>query len=592
MEKAKGVNWDLTFLYDSLRDKKIKEDLEKAKQLADKFEEKYRGRIAAESLTPAVLETALKDIEKVYSLMIKTRSFSHLRFAENTGNMDAQSLLLNLQKEGAEIQNKLVFFNLELLDIPDETFKSLVDSKQLASYKYWLLNLRKWKPYKLSEKEEQIINIKDITGKNANVQLHDEYTASFKFPIEIEGEVKTPTESEVVALFSSDDRDLRKRAFDSFFDVFGENSLVLASIFNTLINDHFLECKRRGIEDVMETAYIRDNVSKELIDTLMGVVRDNYPLVQRYYKLKAGLLNLKKLEGYDRLAPVAKEVKIPFEDGKKMVVNAYTDFDGEFGTRIERFFDEKWIDAEIRPKKESGAFCAGILPELHPAVLANYNDRLEDVFTIAHELGHGVHDLYAGEVQSLLTYHPPLVLAETASIFGEMLLTDKLIKEANTDELKKKVLARQLEDVFNTVSRQVMYVLFEKEAHGISRKRKLSKEELSELWGKFEGELYGDSINPHPKQNYYWARVGHFFFENFYCYAYAFGQLFVLGLYRQYLNKGEDFIPLYKDLLRAGGQFPPAIVGKNIGIDLTKPDFWHGGFDYVKNLIDELEKLA
>ncbi len=592
MERAKGARWDLTFLYDSLKDKRIIEDLKKAKKLAEDFEKEYRGKIAEEKVTPKLLSKALRDMENIHALIIKPRSFSRLRFSEDSGNTEAQSVLLNIRKEGTEITNKIVFFNLELLDIPDEVFKALIESDELRQYKYWLLNQRKWKPYKLSEKEEQIINMKDVTGKSANIQLYDEYSTHFEFSMEIEGKVKKLTESEVTAYFSNEERGLRERAFDSFFDVYNKSSLVIASILNTLITDHHLECQRRGIKDIMETAYIRDNVSKELIDTLICVVKDHYPLVQRYYRLKAKLLGLKQLEGFDRLAPVGKEIKVSFKEGKEMVLDASMGFDEGFGRRVKRFFDEKWIDAEVRPRKDSGAFCAGILPGTHPVILTNYSDRIEDVFTLAHELGHGVHDLYSGEKQRLLTYYPPLVLAETASIFGEMLLTDKLADEAKTDEVKKKVISRLLEDIFNSVSRQVMYVLFEKEAHRVSKNEKLSKEAMSKLWGKFEGELYGDSINPHPKQHYYWARISHFIFTHFYCYAYAFGQLFVLGLYQQYRERGKKFIPVYKELLEAGGQFPPVIVGKKVGIDLEKPDFWAGGFDYVRGLIDELERLV
>ncbi len=592
MQKAKGIVWDLSFLYSALDDPKIEKDLVKGDELADAFVGKYRGKIANKSVDAKTLMAAIADLEDVYRVASKPYHFASLKFSENTGHPDVLSLIENVRNRFTQIHNKLVFFNIELMDMSEARAKAIMADPEFEHYKFWLQESRKSKPHTLTEKEEQIINIKDTTGNGAFVQLYEEITSSLKFPIKLDGEKKMMNGEEVAALFMSPDRKTRRKAFDSFYAVYKDNSKVIAAILNILVRDHANEMKLRKYPNAMSPAYLRDQVSEETIKNLMDVVAENYTLAQRYYRIKAKLLGLKVLKGWDRSAPVGKDYKFNWDEAQKMVLESYKKFDPEVGKRVKMFFDKKWIDAEVRPGKRGGAFCSGTLPHLNPVVLMNYTDTLGDIYTLAHELGHGLHDQYAAEKQGILTYHPPLVAAETASVFGEMLLTDKLLKEVKDDEMKRDIICRELEGVFNTCSRQIMYVAFEKRIHEEGSKRRLSPDDISKIWDEEEKRIYGETMEFHELQNYYWARVGHFFFARFYCFAYAFGKMFVLALYKRYLDDPKSFVPAYKELLRFGGQVPPHILAENLGMDVTKREFWEGGFEYVKDKIEQLEKIV
>jgi oligoendopeptidase F len=485
----------------------------------------------------------------------------------------------------------MVFFNVELMEMPDDRAEAIIADPTFGHYSWWLKEARKSKPFTLSEKEEQVINLKDSNGKDALTQLYEEYTGDFEFPIEVNGEMKKLTGEEVAALFVSADRETRRKAYDAFYTVYKDNVKVITSILNFLVRDHASEGGLRGYPTAMTPAYLRDQVSQETIDNLMKVVEENYKLAQRYYRIKAKLLGLDVLRGWDRSAPIGKEYKLNWQEAHDLVVKSYDEFDPEVGQRAEWFFSRNWIDAEVRKGKRGGAFCSGTMPHLNPVVLMSFTDTLNDTYTLAHELGHGLHDLYAAEKQGMVTYHPPLCVAETASVFGEMLMTDKLLKDASDKEMKRDVICRELEGVFNTCSRQIMYIAFEKRLHEEGSKKRLSADDLCRIWQEEEVKIYGDSVVPHELQQYYWARIGHFFFARFYCFAYAFGKLFVLALYQLYLRDPKAFIPAYKDLLRAGGQEPPHVLAAKLGMDITKPEFWQGGFDYVEHRLSELERL-
>ena len=592
MNKAEGVVWDLSFLYDSIDDPRIIDDLDKGKVLAEKFVADFRGRIKSDDITTGDLLKAISDMENVYVCASKPYHFASLKFSEDTQNQKHLALLAMVRDRFTHIRNLLVFFDVELMEMSDETAGRIISDPAFEHFKFWLMEARKSKPYTLTEKEEQVINLKDTTGKSALVQFYQEYTGDFKFELEVDGEVKTLTGEEISSFFLHPDRELRKKAYDSFFRVFKANDKQISFILGTLVKDHANEGKLRKYPDAMTTAYLRDQVDKDTIDNLMAVVEENYSLVQRYYKLKAIMLGLEKLKGWDRSAPVGKDYSFKWDEARNMVEDAYSAFDPEVGGFISEFFTKNWIDAEIRTGKRGGAFCSGTLPHLNPVVLMNFTDKLNDVYTLAHELGHGLHDIFAAQKQGLTTYHPPLCVAETASIFGEMLLTDKLLKEATSNDMKRDIICRQLEGIFNTCSRQIMYIAFERKIHAEGAKRRLTPDEISNLWEVEESRMYGDSIELHPMQKLYWARIGHFIFARFYCFAYAFGKLFVLALYQRYLQDPEAFIPAYKEMLRAGGQIPPHLLASKLGMDITAGEFWKEGFKYAEGLLDELEKLV
>jgi oligoendopeptidase F len=423
--------------------------------------------------------------------------------------------------------------------------------------------------------------------------LFDEFTSSFEWQLEIDGEVKTLTESEIRELLRQPDADLRLRAKVAHDSKYGENALIFTNILGSLIKDHATEIDMRGYSSPIQPSHLQNKVPTEVAETMMQVTVEHFPLVQQYFRLKAKLLGIPKLRGSDLHAPVTKSKRVvPYEEAKSLVLQSFNNFSPEFGGIIERAFTENWIDAEIRLGKRGGAFCYSVVPSMHPYVLVNYVDNLDSVYTMAHELGHALHNIIAGQKQTLLTYHPPLVLAETASVFAEMLLTRQLLSEEKDRQNKIQIIASKLEDFFGTISRQTMYTYFELDAHLEGAKRRLSADDLCQLWIKHRDEMYGDSVDFLPEEKWFWAVIPHFIHTRFYCYAYTFGALFVLALFNRYQEQGNAFVPGYRALLAAGDSDWPDKLLKKMGMDFSNPSFWEGGFKVIKSLLDELQDLS
>ncbi len=591
MEKAKGVVWDLRDLYASDRDPKISQDIEEAATAAAEFNKTYRGKIAAGGVE--ILRPALTAYENILETMYRPYAMASLLFAGN-GRSDAyKALMANVRDAFTRIENETLFFPLEIQKISDEKIGEYFSSRKLGHYQHYIESLRLFTPYMLDEKNEQIINSKNLTGKTALVNLFDEFTAAFEWQLEVDGEIKTLTESEIRELLRKPDADLRRRAKIAHDGKYGENSLIFTNIFGNLIKDHATEMEMRGYRSPIQPTHLANKISEEVVDTMMQVTTEHYSQARQYYKLKARLLGLPKLAGSDLHAPVTQaDPKIPYDKGRALVLESFQSFAPEFGEIMKRAFSENWIDAEIRPGKRGGAFCMSVSPTLHPYVLMNYVDNLNSVYTMAHELGHALHGVLAGEKQTLLTYHAPLVLAETASVFAEMLLTRRLFSEKLDRDTKIQILCSKLEDFFGTISRQTMYIQFELEAHLEGAKRRLSADDFCKLWLKHRDEMYGDAIDFLPEEKWYWSVIPHFIHTRFYCYAYTFGALFVLALYNRYLEDGEKFVPRYRAILAAGDSTWPKNLIESVGMDFTQPEFWRGGFKVIQSLLDELEELV
>ncbi len=593
MKKAKGITWDLSALYENEDDPKINADLDKALASAKSFKAEYRGKIASDACEDKLLLQALRDYETLLETGYRPYAMANLLFSGDGKSDKYKSMVAKVQETVTRMSNETLFFGLEIQKIAEEKLAVFLQHEALAHYRHHIETLRLFTPYTLAENEEQIINRKDLSGKTAFVNLFDEFTAEFEWQLEIDGEKKTLTSSEIRELQRNQDADLRYRAKKAHDGKYAENALIFTNVFGNLIKDHATEMEMRGYDSPILPSHMGNNVPPVVVDTMMQTTSEHYPLVQRYLRLKAKMIGLPKLKGSDLYAPVIKtDRKVPFEEGTAMVLDSMNSFSPEFGNIIERGFTERWIDAEIRSGKRGGAFCYSIAPSVHPFVLMNYVDNLDSVYTMAHEFGHALHSVLAYEKETILTFHAPLVLAETASVFAEMLLTRKLLAEETERESRIQIISGKLEDFFGTISRQNMYTLFELDAHLEGAKRRLSADDFSQLWLKRRDEMYADTVDFLEEEKWFWSVIPHFIHTRFYCYAYTFGALFVLALFNQYEKEGAPFVPKYRALLAAGDSDSPENVIKKIGMDFSQKSFWQGGFKVIESLLDELEGLV
>ncbi|MDZ7288306.1 MAG: M3 family oligoendopeptidase [candidate division KSB1 bacterium] len=591
--KAEGVRWDISDLYARHDDERLEADLMTTVEQAEKFAARYRGKINCDDLTAETLHRAIVELEAIYTRIYKPGIYAFLAFSADTADDAIKALYARCQDLMAQVQNLVLFFELEVQKIPQVRMDELLASDRLSGYRHYLEGVRLFAPYTLSEKEEQVINKKDLSGKHVFVNLFDEYVASFTWQLEVDGEMKTLTGEEMRHLLRHPDPALREKAKRAYDGRFGENAIIFTNIFNAMLKDHSLEMEMRGYQSPMAPAHLRNRIAAEVVETMMEVTSAYYHLAQEYYKLKAELLRMPKVRGCDLIAPVVEKREIiPWQEGKRLVLQAFENFSPEFHRLAQSMFDNRWIDAEVRRNKRGGAYCEGTVPQHHPYVLMSYNDDINNVYTLAHELGHALHDFFAGRKQTLFNFQPPLVAAETASVFAEMLLTRKLLAEVKERELRIAILTGKLEDLLATIHTQNYYTRFELDAHLQAAKERLSATQLCQLWTERRREMYGDAVDFLPEQQWYWAAIPHFIHTRFYCYAYTFGALLVLALFRRYEEQGESFIPRYIQLLETGGSDTPENMIKRMGFDIRHAEFWESGFRVMQSFLEELMALS
>jgi oligoendopeptidase F len=473
--------------------------------------------------------------------------------------------------------------------LDDENAKRLLEDS--GDYRYWLEQIRSLKPYTLSEAEEKIVNIKNVTGSSAMDMLYDSITNRYMFKVEVDGEIKEMTRGELMTYARSADPEMRKRAYQELYRVYGEEAPILGQIYSNIVRDWKNEnIGLRGYRKPMSVRNTINDLPDDVIDTLLEVARKNIGIFHRFFKLKARRLGIEKLRRYDIYAPVSESDKrYSYDEAAAMTFEAFNRFDPKFAQLAKRVFDDDHIDSEVRKGKMDGAFCSTLTPDLTPWVMLNYNGKANDVSTMAHELGHAIHSMMAEE-HSLFTQHACLPLAETASTFGEMTLTDLLLERETDEGVKQDILFSQLDDAFATIIRQVYFAIFERDAHEMIANN-ASVDELNENYLANLKEEFGDAVDVSDEFKYEWVSIPHIFGTPFYVYAYAFGQLLVFALYKRYQEEGESFKPKYMRILSAGGSIAPIPLLAEAGMDITKAEFWQGGFDVIEGMVSKLEQM-
>ncbi len=581
--------WDLSELFPGFGSPELESAFDNVEEQVASFEG-VRGKLNPDIDAKTFLDV-VRASEEATRIVNRIYVFAGLSFAADTQDQNAQSLMGRVQQFGAEMQNRTLFFNLWWKDLDDANAQRLMDAS--GDYRYYLEEIRHFKPHTLSEAEEKVINLKDVTGSAALINLYDAITNRYVFKLEVDGEVKELTRAQLQQYYQGPDPDLRAKAYQELYRVFGEDGPVLGQMYQTRARDWYNEnITLRKFSSPIAVRNLSNDIPDEAVDVLMDVTKKNARIFHRYFKMKARHIGIPsgKLRRYDIYAPVAKSDKtFEFGDAARMVLESFSAFEPRVGELAQRVFDQDHLDSEIRKGKQGGAFCASINPENTPYVLMNYTGRARDVATLAHELGHAIHAMLASH-HSTFTFHSSLPLAETASTFGEMMLTEKLLAEETDEAVRRDILFKQMDDAFATILRQIYFAMFEREAHEMIQKN-ASTDELSAAYMKNLEEQFGDSVELSEEFKWEWVSIPHIYHTPFYVYAYAFGQLLVFSLYQQYKAEGEAFKPKYLKILSAGGSEAPEKILSEAGIDIRSPQFWQGGFDVLSRMVDELEKL-
>ena len=543
-------------------------------------------------MEPRVFLDILRQYEDLANRLQVVSGYAALWFYADTGSQEALTFRNRVRQMATAAANRMLFFTLWWRSLSDdEAWRLLPSESEHGDYRHYLQDLRRFKPHTLDEKSEQIINTKDQNGIEGVMTLYSMLTNRLEFTLEAEGETKKLTRDELMSYVFSPNAELRAAAYRELYRVYAQEANVLGQVYVSRVRDwHDEQVGLRGYPSPIAVRNLDNDIPDRAVQVLLEVARQNAPLFQRYFRLKAGWLGLDRLRRYDLYAPLAtSDRKIAYPEAVRSVLETFDDFHPQFAALAERLFAENHLDSEIRKGKRGGAFCFTVLPRYTPWVLVNFAGRVRDVATLAHELGHAIHAMLASG-HSSLTQHASLPLAETASVFGEMLMTDRLLREEPDPLARRELLAAAVDDVYATVLRQAYFVLFEIEAHDAIRAGR-STDELCELYTGKLREQFGDSVEVAPEFRYEWLSIPHIYQTPFYCYAYSFGQLLVLALYRRFQEEGDAFKPGYLRLLSYGGSARPENILAEVGIDMTDRSFWQGGFDLVRERIDELEGM-
>jgi oligoendopeptidase F len=583
---AEGIAWDLSDLYAGAEDPRFEADIKEAEDSAVVFRERYYGKVG--ELSAVELADAISERERIDSLLTRAAYYAHLDFATNMADPAKGALVSKLTEKGAALDTQLLFFGLDIADLGDDAAEALLADPALEQWDHWIRSLRKFRPYLLSEPEEKIVTEKSVSGVSAWDRLYEELLSALK--VEIDG-VEVGFE-EAMAKLHAHDRDERRNAAESVTRALEPGLRTRVFIFNTILLDKSIDDRLRGYPTWLSSRNLRNETTDEAVQALIDATVSRYDVVQRYYRLKAQMLGLDRITYYDRFAPISEDsTKMSWETAREVVVDAYAEFSPRAGDIVEQFFTDRWIDAPIRENKRTGAFCATTVPNAHPYVFMNFTGERRSVLTLAHELGHGLHGALSMPL-GLYNADTPLTTAETASVFGEALTFKRLLALEDDPHKRLDLLAGRIEDAIATTFRQISMNRFEEAVHTARREEgELSIDRFQELWLTQQTRMFEDSVDL-DGYGTWWSYVSHFTGVPGYVYAYAYGFLFALAIFRKYELEGDSMVEPYFELLSAGGSKSPEELAQIVGLDLTDPGIWDTGIDALAAELDEAEALA
>lgn len=587
MATFQQTRWDLSELLAAPSGEPLDTALQVVEARTAKFEA-ARAKLKPEMDEEEFLDL-VKELEDLHRVARRVLAYPDLWFTEDTQNQNALALKARTEQLGAQLSNRTLFFSLWWKDLDDANAQRLL--RNAGDYSYWLETERKFKPHTLSEAEEKVITIKDVNGINGLNTVYDMLTNKYMFNLQVDGVSKTMTRDELMTHVRHPSPDVRAATYQELFRVYKEDATVLSQIYTNRVNDWKAEqVELRHFSSPIAARNLGNDVPDAAVDTMLEVCRKNAVVYQRYFKLKAKWLGLSPMRRSDIYAPLAPvDADYPYSDAVNLVLDSFEKFSPAVASEARRVFDANHVDSQLRQGKRGGAFCASILPDLPSYVLLNYAGKVRDVSTLAHEFGHAIHAGLARE-HSVFTFHSSLPMAETASVFGEMILNERLLKENRDPALRRDILSRIVDDAYATVMRQAFFSMFEKVAHA-AIVNGATTDELCQLYMENVHAQFGDAVEVHDDFKWEWIVVPHFYHVPFYVYAYSFGQLMTLALYQRYRTEGESFKPKYLKILSYGGSASPQTILGEAGIDITSADFWQGGFDVISGFIDQLEAL-
>ena len=584
---AEDVRWDLTDLFQSAADPKIESVLGRELERAREFETTYKGQIA--SLEPKAFAEMMDELAEYEESAARPEVYAYMLHSQDTQDHAAGRLLARVREASAERGSHMVFFALELAQLTDEQANKLYADPAAAKYKHTVEEARKFRPHQLSEPEERVLTDFSPVGSAAWTRLFEELCARIR--VDVDG--KQLALDEALNLLREPDRNVRRKASGAVTEALRGDIKTRGYIFNVILQDKAIDDRLRQFPSWISSRNLANETSDEAVQALVDAVTGRYDICIRFYRVKRKLLGVGDLHEWDRYAPISEVQRdMTWDDAKELVLGSYNRFSTRAGKLVQEFFDRNWIDAPVVKGKAGGAYCMPVTPHHHPYVLMNFTGKLRDALTLAHELGHGLHDRLAVK-QHIFDYHPPLTLAETASVFGEALTFDRIMSEETDPKVRLAMLCNQCEDAFSTVFRQVAFNRYEDAAHTLRRTEgELSEAQLGDLFQEKLQAMFGDALTLTDEHKVWWSYVGHFLHTPGYVYAYAFGNLLALSVYHRYLERGKDFVDDYLDFLAAGGSTRPDELVRRIDMDITDPGFWDAGLQILDGMVSEVERLA